>query len=286
MIYKCLIIALECTGIFTFKIWGIIMNDMFVKELIKKTSEQFSFVLTKENELTYELLSAYNQASKDIRKDIAMAVIVEDKGIYLDPGIIAFQDFSQLHNFIYDQVKEKYDALFREVYHHYRQDTISKGIFAFSKNWLSEQIFNLLNKFNDLLKKLSGKYLNIEEMKTLTNLISDENSYWKGVSAFNLNQAKIIGQVEELIIKRSQRYKIVAIFDNATCAPCKMISGTTFEIESAYKILEYRVNASIDDLYANFPTEKDIEIYSDLSKSPYALPPFHPFCRCSVVAVA
>jgi len=114
----------------------------------------------------------------------------------------------------------------------------------------------------------------------------EANGYWNSVSGFNAQTAEVFASVDSMYETNVTHYRIEAVVDKLTCDACIHMNGTEFSISKAMEIkadLLVRGSDELAEAYP-FPSRHTIaEQYPDPADSPYAIPPFHPSCRCRLV---
>jgi hypothetical protein len=115
--------------------------------------------------------------------------------------------------------------------------------------------------------------------------------------ASNLTTSRLVsyGFLSQAQAQGATTYEITAILDDVTCPVCKALNGRKFDVTSAQHRAEQMLGTdNPEDLrqMAPFPSQRasDVAKLSQMSSdqlmnSGWAIPPFHPSCRCLLVPV-
>jgi len=126
--------------------------------------------------------------------------------------------------------------------------------------------------------------LSAQQIDVLSTLLYGKN-YFKQVAHMCVIDLNLFRSVYQLAEMGFDRYRLTAVFDNATSGICSKLNGATFSVESAIERLRSKLYMSFEDMLVSFkfPLLSELEFWisnnNTYDDSPFSLPPFHPFCR-------
>jgi hypothetical protein len=260
--------------------------NFFNEMLLKRVLSQFGQEYVLEYRMGECLLTAWLDLSKEFRADLKVGVVEKD-GKYMLPAPIAIFVGNK---FLADELPHIFFSKVEKPLRELLEPTVVKSDFysveeisALILKWVEQEAENLTTKLKKVILDMCSSYKTKKQFDKIFNIIKGNPEYWEQIAAVNTTEYKIFNQVQQMVLIDTRTYMIQAVHDDATCSICKLISGTEFAIENAVTLLQSKMGSNYEDLSSFYPRPSDLTLYTDLSKSPYALPGYHPYCRCTVI---
>jgi hypothetical protein len=153
-----------------------------------------------------------------------------------------------------------------------------------------------LGHFRDTIDVAAVKYHEVAK-KAETHVLVQDPADAAVLMQARLNASRLSswGFLAEAYASGDKQYKITNSLEGNTCGFCRMVNGKTFSVEAGRKLVVDAVNAEDpNDLKQIMPWPKtdqeSLATFADMDTSElesqgYALPPFHPNCKCQLVPV-
>lgn len=274
------------------------MSNEYISELFKYVADQANPIL--HNEDSIELYTDIINTWKSLSQKLILDPAVSRGNVHLSAGTV---DVPGLKNTI-DEKADKFAqeflnitfnsfmGLISEAYNfdgqRYKQEYVVKAdLFNMLWKMLAKWFEHQASFFRRIVLPKLDKYpkdLTNKQIQSLTNLL-DGSPYIKATLNFDLNECAIWGRMDDFIRRDVRFYTIRAVTDRKTCPVCIRMSGSSWKVEYAVEWLHQKASTDVKDLRGlfKFPTEADLDVYNDVSNSPYPLPPYHLLCRCYIV---
>ena len=108
----------------------------------------------------------------------------------------------------------------------------------------------------------------------------------------SVTKLKSFGHLRYLSQAEIEKFEVIELIDNVTCAYCEHMDGMEFSVETAVSTIDDEISAGPGKLAATSPfaTTYKIDAFKkltqeDLESSNIVKPPFHPHCRGRLVSV-
>lgn len=154
---------------------------------------------------------------------------------------------------------------------------------AYFERFIVPKLDNLVSELENLSE--DERVITLNKLGRDYKKFAEADGYWDSVSNLDTALATSIGEIDYFQETGVRYYRIVAMFDKATCPVCANISGTEFPVQEAQ---EYKSDAlwatTPEDFKEKHPWPRKVDVVGvgDLSNSGYCLPPYHSNCRCIV----